>query len=167
MRVPPFGACVAQAFPALYDWVSYPITILIEEIYELEMVNIQNNVKPCPFRLELLASLERLLCFCHTGNAAVFATSLMAPLNLSRSAVADGFPTMSRLFNQSNLRAAVKFGLQIDPRRWPTTKEGYPAVASKRAQVLTYSLPHFMVRATTFLSFDRRSVCPPYCASIR
>ena len=72
----------------------------------------------------------------------------MGPLNLSRSAVADGFPIMSKVFRQDNLVLAMKHGLEIDPRKWPTTKDGYPAIASKRSQVLTYSVQHFMVRTT-------------------
>lgn len=131
----------------MYDWVSHPITILIDKLFEVEIENIRNKVLPCPFRVELLACLERMLCFCHTGNTAVFATSLMAPLNMSRSAVADGFPTMSNIFKHPNIRRAMTYDLEIDPRKWPM-KDGYPAIASKRAQVLTYSLPHFMVRAT-------------------
>jgi hypothetical protein len=39
----------------------------------------------------------------------------------------------------------VNDGFRINPRRWPL-KDHYPAIASKRAQVLTYSFSHFMVR---------------------
>ena len=97
------------------------------------------------FRVELLASLERLLCFCHTGSTAVFATSLMGPLCLSKSAVKDGFPMLQNVFYQLTILSAAKNGIQVDPRKWPL-KDGYPAIASKKTQVLTYSLSHFMVR---------------------
>lgn len=132
----------------MYDWVSYPITLLIENIFDLERENIKNKVAPCPFRLELLACLERLLCFCHTGNTKAFATSAMGPLNLSRSAVADSFPIMSKGFKQGNITLAMRHGLEIDPWKWPTTKNRYPAITSKRSQVLTYSEQHFMVCKT-------------------
>lgn len=138
-----------QVFPALYDWVSYPITILIKKLFQLEMGHIDKKVQPSPFRIELLASLERLLCFCHTGNTSVFATSLMGQLNLSRSAVTDGFPIMSKVFKQPNIIFAMQHGYEINPCKWPIMRNGYPAIASKRAQVLTYSLPHFMVRPST------------------
>lgn len=95
-------------------------------------------------RLELLASLERVLCYCHTGNTAVLAKSLMHPLGLSKAALKDGFPMLLPLFEQPTIRDAMKHGFVIDPRRWPL-KNGYPAIASKKAQVLTYSMQHFLV----------------------
>lgn len=133
-----------QAFPALFDWVSYPVNILIKKLFEIEMKAISRKVDPCPFRLELLASLERILCFCHTGNTAVFATSLMNGLGLSKGALCDGFPMLHRIFKQSTILSAMNEGFNVDPRTWPI-KDHYPAVASKRAQVLTYSFSHFMV----------------------
>src|SRR6266571_5945657 len=143
----------AQAFPSLYNWVSYPITLLIKSIYEHEIRNLRMNevaTMPCHMRIELLASLERLLCFCHTGNTAVFATSLMHPLGLSKGALKDGFPMLLPLFEQRMIPLAMDHGFNIDPRKWPL-KDGYPAIASKRAQVLTYSIKHFLVSSTSFI----------------
>jgi hypothetical protein len=131
----------------LFDWVSYPITVLIEELYRFEMSSFERDVVPSPgspYRLELLAALERTLCFCHTGSTAVFATTLMNPLGLSRSAIKDGLPMLLPVFKQDCVHAAKEHGFEIDPRRWPL-KNGYPAMASKKAQVYTYSLSHFMV----------------------
>lgn len=108
------------------------------------MKAIRNKVDPCPYHLELLASLERLLCFCHTGNTAVFATSLMNGLGLSKGAVFDGFPMLHPIFEHPTLMSAKANHYRVDPRAWPL-KDGYPAIASKRAQTLTYSLAHFMV----------------------
>lgn len=133
-----------QAFPALYDWVSYPITRLIKQLFKTEMMSIRKNALPCPFRVELIACLERVLCFCHTGSTKAFATTLMGPLCLSKSAIKDGFPMLRNIFLELSVVQASKNGFQVDPRKWPL-KDGYPAVASKRAQVLTYSLSHFMV----------------------
>ena len=124
----------------------------MKHIFIMETKTIANRSLPCPYRLELLASLERVLCFCHTGNAAVFATSLMNPLGLSRGAVADGFPMLWKIFTQPNITFALMYGLVVDPEKWPL-KDGYPAVASKRAQVLTYSIQHFMVRSSIYLVF--------------
>ena len=137
----------------MYDWVSYPITLLIESIYKQEMRSLCNRTTPyvpCHMRLELLASLERVLCFCHTGNTAVFATSLMHPLGLSKGALKDGFPMLLPLFEQRMIPLAMDHGFNIDPRKWPL-KDGYPAIASKRAQVLTYSIKHFLVSSTSFI----------------
>lgn len=134
-----------QAFPAIYDWVSYPITLIIEGIYKTERQRIQNNELPCPLRLELLASFERLLCYCHTGNTAVFATSLMNPLGLSRGVLKDGFPMLLDTFEHPSIMLSREHGFKVDPKRWPL-KNGFPAMASKRAQVLTYSESHFLVR---------------------
>ena len=95
-------------------------------------------------RIELLASLEGLLCFCHTGNTAVFATSLMHPLGLSKGALKDGFPMLLPLFEQPTIHSAMGHGYKIDPHKWPL-KDQYSAIASRRAQVLTYSIRHFLV----------------------
>jgi hypothetical protein len=131
-------------FPDLFDWVAYPVTVLIQKLYNTEMKRILANRLPDPFLLELVASLERILCFCHTGNAAVLATSLMNPLGLSRGVVKDGFPMLHKVFVQPTVSLAMRRGLEVDARAWPL-KDGYPAIASKRAQILTYSLEHFMV----------------------
>jgi hypothetical protein len=132
----------------LFDWVSYPVTLLVEGLYQTEMKAIQKDSLPSPFRLELIAALERILCFCHTGSTTALATSLMNPLGLSRAAVKDGFPMLLKIFMQPNIASAMQLGFQVDVRNWPL-KDGYPAVASKRTQVLTYSLNHFMVRRST------------------
>ena len=133
-----------QVFPALFDWVSYPVTLLIELLYKNEMKLIREDIAPSFFHVELIAALERILCFCHTGNTAVLATSLMNPLGLSYGVLKDGFPMLLRIFSQSTVASAMKRGIEVIPRRWPM-KDGYPAIASRRAQILTYSLAHFMV----------------------
>ena len=104
----------------------------------------KKNSLPCPLHLELIASLERILCFCHTGNTAVLATGLMNPLGLSKGVIKDGFPTLHNIFVHFTIASAMKQGLDVDPRAWPL-KDGYPTIASKRAQILTYLLAHFMV----------------------
>lgn len=117
------------------------------------MSGIRDGILPFHFRLELLASLERLLCFCHTGNTVVFTTSLMNPLGLSRGALKDGFPMLQNIFTKPTILTAMKNGFDIDPRRWPK-KDGHPAMSSKRAQVLTYSLGYFMVRLSSISLFN-------------
>ena len=131
-------------FPALYDWVAYPITALIRSLYDNEMKAIRRKEEPCPFRVKLLAALERTLCFCHTGNTAVLATSLMNRLGLSAGIMKDGYPMLHQVFKQPTIRMAMAHGFEMKPQEWPL-KDGYPAIASRRAQTLTYSLEHFMV----------------------
>jgi hypothetical protein len=129
----------------IYDWVSYPITLIIEGIYKTERQRIDENELPCLLRLELLASFERLLCYCHTGNAAVFVTSLMNGLGLSRGALKDGFLMLLDTFEHLSIMRARESGFKVDPKRWPL-KNGFPEIMSKKAQVLTYSDTHFLVR---------------------
>ena len=74
----------------------------------------------------------------------MLATGLMNPLGLSKGVIKDGFPTLHNIFVHFTIASAMKQGLDVDPRAWPL-KDGYPAIASKRAQILTYSLAHFMV----------------------
>jgi hypothetical protein len=58
----------------------------------------------------------------------------------------DGFPTLDeKIFMQPTIKSAMIHGFEIAKQKWPWTKDRYPAVASRRSQVLTYSLDHFMV----------------------
>ncbi|KAH9028468.1 hypothetical protein EDB83DRAFT_2678647 [Lactarius deliciosus] len=115
-----------EIFPSLFKWVSYPITMLIEAIYEQEMRDILEDLgdqEPNQLKLELLAALERTLCYCHTGNAACLATTLMRPLGLSRGLIKDGFPMLMPVFKERNILEAMK--------------------PSRKAQEVTYSVQHF------------------------
>ena len=140
-----------QVFPALFDWVSYPITVLTKKLYDIQMKIVDMDRLPCFFHLELLASLERLLCFCHTGSTAVFATSLMHRLGLSLGAITDGFPMLHQIFEQPSILSAMNHNFHVDARLWPLYN-GYPAIASKAAQIFAYSLSHFMVSLSPFQS---------------
>jgi hypothetical protein len=117
---------------------------MIEGLYKIQRSQVYAKEKPCPFILELLACFERLLCYCHTGNTAVFATSLMHPLGLSRGTLVDGYPVLLNVFQQPTIYLASKHGFGINPSAWPL-KDGHPAVASKKAQMVTYSMSHFLV----------------------
>ncbi|KAH8978979.1 hypothetical protein EDB83DRAFT_2537418 [Lactarius deliciosus] len=150
----------SNAFPALYDWVSYPIVLLIESIYNLERQRLRNGSMPCHMRIELIAALERVLCFCHTGNTAVFATGLMNPLGLSKGALKDGFPMLQDVFEQPTIKSAMKHGFGIAHHKWPL-KNGYPAVASKKAQILSYSMRHFNSYQAKFRIQHSFHVDPP------
>jgi len=92
-------------------------------------------------------------------NASVLATSLMHPLGLSRGVLKDGFPVLLDLFDQPSITTAIWHGFNINPSKWPL-KDGYPTIASMKAQVITYSINHFLVHVAllyhphTFSPFD-------------
>lgn len=148
-----------KVFPAIFDWVSYPITLLIKSIYEQDIDSDVYEKDPLQYqlRLELIACLERVLCFCHTGNASVLATATMHPLGLSRGILKDGFPVLLKLFEQPSVSRAMKHGFGIDPTAWPK-KDGYPAVASKKAQIYSYSLAHFLVSPNPSISIPSHPI---------
>src|SRR6266436_4431341 len=108
------------------------------------MSSITKTVLSCPFCLKLITTLKKVLCFCHTSNAAILAISLMNPLGLSRGALIDGFPMLHDVFSCPSISHAIDNHFKIGLRAWPL-KDGYPAIAFRRAQVLTYSLDYFMV----------------------
>ncbi|KAH8982112.1 hypothetical protein EDB86DRAFT_3086416 [Lactarius hatsudake] len=132
-----------EVFPSLFKWVSSPITSLIETIYEQEMIpEDKEDEELNQLKLELLAALERTLCYCHTGNAACLATTLMKPLGLSQGLIKDGFLMLFPVFKEKNILEAMKRGFQVDERKWPL-KNRHPAIASRKAQEVTYSVQHF------------------------
>ncbi|KAI9442798.1 hypothetical protein BJY52DRAFT_1229143 [Lactarius psammicola] len=129
-----------EAFPSLYDWVSYPITLLIKEIYKQEIEKVKQDAMPCHMRLELLAALERALCFCHTGNAASLATSLMGPLGLSRGLIKDGFPMLLPLFEQPTIVDAIETWVQNRPSEMATQGWHFYAYQAKFVYTTTLSI---------------------------
>ncbi len=68
----------------------------------------------------------------------------MHPLGLSRGVLKDGFPVLLDLFDQPNITTAIWHRFNINPLKWPL-KDGYPAIASIKAQIITYSINHFFV----------------------
>jgi hypothetical protein len=86
--------------------------------------------------------LERALAFAYTGDARVITTQLMTPFGLKRSLIENGLPCIVKAldFDQS-----LSQYFTHNPAMWPLTDRGEPAIASKRAQTLTYGDDHFMV----------------------
>ncbi|KAH8980399.1 hypothetical protein EDB86DRAFT_2835364 [Lactarius hatsudake] len=152
-----------EVFPSLFKWVLSPITSLIETIYEQEMIpEDTEDEEPNQLKLELLAALERTLCYCHTGNAACLVMTLMKPLGLSQGLIKDGFPMLFPVFKEKNILEAMKRGFQVDERKWPL-KNGHPAIASRKAQEVTYSVQHFH-RTPRLSTVDKRGA---YHAKLR
>ncbi|KAG1853395.1 hypothetical protein F4604DRAFT_1933291 [Suillus subluteus] len=131
----------SDAFPQIYQWTTYPITSLLERIWDHFYPLIQKGVKPAPQVIELCSVLERALAYAHTGNTRVIATSLMRPLWLVQSLLEHGLPTFSP---SVRFAAAPSIPVAISPADWPTlTSMKVPAIASKRSQILTYGNDHF------------------------
>ncbi|KAF8263447.1 hypothetical protein EI94DRAFT_1703978 [Lactarius quietus] len=104
-----------KVFPALLDWVAYPITSMMKALYDNEKGKSTKE-----------------------GNAAVLATSLMHPLGLSKGIVEDSSPMLlDTIFEQRPIASAMRTGFKINMRDWPK-KDSYPAVASKQVQEVSY-----------------------------
>ena len=99
--------------------------------------------------VELASALERALAYAFGGNAKVLSRALMSPLWLSRGIIDQGMPCL-------NIDKILGSGILANPHdpviirseNWPVTPSGranYPAIASKRAQMLTYGDSHYMV----------------------
>jgi len=82
-----------QAFPAVYNWITYPLTVLLKEIWN-EGLSAEGG--PSVKIVELCLVVEQALSFMHTGNTAVLLTQLMSPLWTSQGLLKDRWPC----FNQ-------------------------------------------------------------------
>lgn len=145
--------CRLQAYPALLAWMMYPLGSLLENIYQEhlpKLIHIRTLNSPCrdllmlplPKTVEFVACIERTLAFEQTGNTKCLATALMSPLWIVRSLLIHGIPT----FSPDIKLGGINNSFHIELRCWPTHPPmSTPEVASKRAQQLTYGMPHFMV----------------------
>lgn len=132
-----------QAFPQVYQWMTFGITSLLERIWEHQLPLLTLGKKPSPQMIEICAMLERALAFAHTGNAKVLSSSLMRPFWLIRSLVQQGFPTMAQTVR---LVTTTTIPVSVSPSDWPiVARSNLPAIASKRSQVVTYGADHFEV----------------------
>ncbi|KAG1849284.1 hypothetical protein DFJ58DRAFT_729576 [Suillus subalutaceus] len=61
----------AEAFPHVYQWTTYPITSLLECIWEHFLPVLTKGGKPAPQVIELCSILECTLAYAHTGNSKV------------------------------------------------------------------------------------------------
>ncbi|KAG2029044.1 hypothetical protein BDR03DRAFT_1018980 [Suillus americanus] len=157
----------AEAFPHVYQWTTYPITSLLERIWEHFLPVLTKGGKPAPQVVELCSVLERALAYAHTGNSKVIATSLMRPLWLVKSLLEQGLPTFAPSVRFSHTPCVP---VAISPSEWPTlTNMNVPAIASKRSQILTYGNDHFEACIVSF------RLCPvlapntfkPYTSNVR
>jgi hypothetical protein len=128
--------------------MTFGITALLERIWEHQLPLLRLDKKPSPQMIELCAMLERALAYGHTGNAKVLASSMMRPFWLIRSLLQQGWPTMAPTIG---LVTNTTIPVSVSPANWPiVTRTNLPAIASKRAQIITYGLEHF--EASVYMS---------------
>jgi hypothetical protein len=111
----------------------------------MEESNTGNNGMPIPYFAEIMAMLERAMAYMFTGDARVIVKSLMGPFGLKRSLLELGMPaiTTAITFDEQSTNA-----VSFKKANWPLTDRGEPAIASGRAQYLTYGEDHFKVSVT-------------------
>lgn len=143
---------VLQAFPALYQWTTYPLTALLEDVYKQTQPLFPTKKFKHAMMVEFCSVLERALNFMHTGNMAVIATTVMTPMWIGCAIVKDGFPCINPMIVQIINSKHV----QIDALQWPQDRNRRrPHSSSRRSQILTYGEPHFNVRR--FVTFIPQS----------
>jgi hypothetical protein len=133
-----------QAFPEVYNWTTYPLTVLLEQMYSQSKSRLATHNMKDTMLVELCSVAERALNYMHTGNAAVIATSVMNPLWIGRAIIQDGMPCI----NPKYMNIGLSSQLVIYAEQWPYNNSKYlPLTCSNRAQTLTYGETHFKVSA--------------------
>jgi len=129
-------ACHLQIYPAIFEWVTYPIQFMLEVVWQIVKSNTAQQ--PSPYLVEIIASLERALVFAYTGNGKVLSRSVMAPLYISRALVDQGFPTV----NAAIFSLCSNDTIDVCPQLWPWDKANKgPAMCSGGSQSVHYSEP--------------------------
>jgi hypothetical protein len=140
-----------KAYPALYNWTTFPLTTLLEHIWDVCHVPLDEKSHPDPTAVELCSALERALNFMHTGNVSVIATSAMNPLWIGLSVIHDGHPCINPAIVPTFTSSVL-----VNASRWPRNKSGQVTSASKGSQIRTYGPGHFNV---CYLSFHISWIC--------
>ena len=121
------------------------MTALLENFWN-RVQTIINTPGKCvsPYVIEIVAMLERVLNFAHTGNAQVLVKKLMDPAWLSLGCLLDGFPCISPNFVEHQSLGTNSVLPVIT--KWPINNQTHRALtASKRVQQLTYGDVHYEV----------------------
>jgi hypothetical protein len=124
----------------IYNWTSYPLTCLLELVWQSAQSALQAKKRPKTTAVELCACLERALNYMHTGNAAVITTSLMNPLWIGPSVVQDGLPSLNSVLIPAQSTTCI-----VIDYNWPHNGKGQPRTASKASQIRNYGEGHFNV----------------------
>jgi hypothetical protein len=124
----------------IYTWATYPLTCLLERVWNIGQTALVQTKLPSPTLVELCACLERALNFMHTGNAAVIATSLMNPLWIGLSIIHDGLPCLN-----PRVIPTLTSSTLVNVAEWPYNHRLEPKSASKGSQLRNYGQAHFKV----------------------
>lgn len=115
-----------QAFPAIYTWMTYPLTMLLDLIWS---AGHSSNQLPRVKDIELCSIAERALNFIHMGNTSVLLSRLMKPLWTSLGLLRDGWPS----FNPRLVHFNDKKSLDILIKRWPFDEKKRVPISSAYA----------------------------------
>ena len=132
----------------IYNWSTYPLTCLLEHIWNKGAGALQQAKYPEPTLVELSACVECALNFMHTGNTAVIATSLMNPLWIGLAIVHDGLPCLN-----PTILPALTSTVPVNLAEWPYDQKGQPKSASKGSQVRNYGERQFKVSIGASMSY--------------
>lgn len=144
-----------KAFPNVYKWTSYGLTVLLEKIWSKASPLLASKRPVDPLWIELTSVVERALNFMHTGHGKVLATSVMGPLWTSLALIDHGLPAFS-----PTIRAGLTMedDLSVVEEEWPFNPATHqPLSASKRSQILTYGLSHYSVSPNSIFYLCRAS----------
>jgi hypothetical protein len=113
-------------------------------LFKNETSKIRKGEKPSPYVIEFMSAAERALAFAVGGNPRVLSRDVMHPLFISRGIIDQGMPTIKQIYGRSVVSASDL--LCFKENQWPLAKDvKYPAISSKRGQILTYGEPHYLV----------------------
>ena len=132
-------------FPRALLGVTYPLKCLLKQLFNhhIRPSLVPNpRARPSPIYVEMVAIVERLLNFAHTGNPKVIPSTLMGILTISRALLEHGFPWISKklMIYDTNYKP------RVEVQNWPVspgTKK--PLSGVQRSIELTYGRNVFMV----------------------
>ncbi|KAG2029409.1 hypothetical protein BDR03DRAFT_1018433 [Suillus americanus] len=128
--------------PSLFAWATYPLTTLIDALWDAHRNSIKADAVLDPCVIEVMSMLERALNYAHTGNAQVLCRRLMDRAWISLGLIHDGLPCISDAFISNASLVINKVVIRQD--EWPVDRQTRrPLTSSRRSQELTYGKDHY------------------------
>jgi len=135
---------ISQRIPSLFVWATFPMTALLENIWDAYKHLLVEGAVIDPCLIEFTSMIERALNFSHTGNACVLSRRLMDRAWISLGIIHDGLPSISNTFVAN--RSLTTGNLVIHQESWPVDQDmRRPLTSSRRSQELMYSKDHYEV----------------------
>ncbi|KAG2737670.1 hypothetical protein P692DRAFT_20883334, partial [Suillus brevipes Sb2] len=130
--------------PSLFAWATYPLTALIDALWDAHRHSIKANAVLEPCVIEVMSMLERALNYAHTGNARVLCRRLMDRAWMSLGLIHDGLPCISDTFISSASLITASSKVVIRQDGWPVDQQTRrPLTSSRRSQQFTYGKDHY------------------------